>query len=87
MGNDPERLQRAMLALNSILVMLRHAATEEGSRERIYAVLDSAELMPLLIMKGDYKRFEEMLEALAETHPREGALALRKFRHGDESLE
>lgn len=84
-----DRERRAILALNGLLVMLRHLALQEQSSRTMYGILDATELMPLLLLKGDlgYVRFEEMLVDLAARYPRECTYALQKFRYGDAPVE
>jgi hypothetical protein len=75
------RTERALEALNAILVMLRDLASREKCSDKMFRILDSAELLPMLMLRGDYgyERFEEVLRDMAEQHPRECGLALERF--------
>ena len=82
MSDEDDKMRRALEALNAILVWLRMLASEEQSSKKMFEILDAAELLPLLLLKGDrgYQRFGEMLADLAERHPRECRLALERFK-------
>lgn len=78
------RTGRALEALNAIFVMLRYLAAEEKCSTKMFKILDDAELLPLLMLRGDYgyQRFWETLQEMAERNPKECGLALQRFAAG-----
>jgi hypothetical protein len=82
MNDEHDKMHRALEALNAILVWLRMLASEEKSSRKMFEILDAAELLPLLLLKGEkgYQEFEVMVADLAERYPRECGLALQRFK-------
>ena len=78
---NEDQQKRALEAINAILVMLRHVASEDKCSARMHRILDSAEVIPLYLLQGEqgWERSREMLEAMAKEFPFECGLALRRF--------
>lgn len=85
MTNDTEQTRRALIALHTVLVMLRARASKEQCSATMYEILDAAELMPVLIAQGPegLGKLSSMLRDLAERFPDDVALALRRFEGED----
>jgi hypothetical protein len=68
---DPEKQNRALHALQRVLVFTRAMALDGQCTDRIAAVLDWAELLPKLIACEQDKtgEFRDALRAIAEKEP------------------
>ena len=68
---DPEKQNRALHALQRVLVSTRTMALQGQCSERIAAVLDWAELLPKLLASEQNKtqEFRDALTAIAEKEP------------------
>jgi hypothetical protein len=68
---DPEKQNRALHALQRVLVSKRSMALRGQCSERIAAVLDGAELLPKLLASEHNKtqEFRDTLLAIAEKEP------------------
>lgn len=66
----PEKQEHALKALNSVLVWARKMAYEKASHDDIADVLDTAELLPMLILRTDdtTQFYRDLLVALAAKH-------------------
>ncbi|HEY8751102.1 MAG TPA: hypothetical protein VIM11_24175 [Tepidisphaeraceae bacterium] len=68
---DPEKQNRALHALQRVLVFTRAMALDGQGSERIAAVLDWAEVLPKLLASEQNQtcEFRDALNAIAEKEP------------------
>lgn len=85
---DEKKEEAALLAIHAVLVLARAMAYNKAPHEEIAAVLDDAELLPMLILRNTDQTefFRMMLKGLAERFPGFGG-ALDAFDLNREQLD
>ena len=81
---DPAKIPAALFAIQSILVKARCFAADKVSHQRLYSLLDWAEILPSLITcqeEDTTEVFRQMLAGLGEDFP-ECAGFLKNFDKG-----
>jgi hypothetical protein len=73
----PERVPAALYALHRILIQARYLVGEKAEAKKLYALLDHAEILPVMIgnQLDESDAYAGMLESLGEQSPEFAGIA------------